>query len=109
LRKKRPFMLHVVFSLHFYAFVLLLMSASLLIARVSTFLGYGGIEAATVDNVLSVAMLLICTAYIYRAIGPVYESQGARRVVSAVVLVIGVAALVLGYRLALFLITLYST
>ncbi len=109
LREKRPFMLHVVFSLHFYAFLLLLMSASLLVAGLSAFLGFGGIEAAAVDSVLSVAMLLICTAYIYRAIEPVYESQGARRVVSAVVLAIGVAALVLGYRLALFLITLYST
>ena len=109
LRVKRPFMVHVVFSLHFYAFLLLLMSASLLVAGFSAFLGFGGIEAAVVDNVLSVAMLLICTAYIYRAIGPVYESQGARRVVSAVVLAFGVAAFVLGYRLALFLITLYST
>ena len=109
LREKRPFMVHVVFSLHFYALVLLLMSAALLAAGASALLGIGGIETALVDNLLSVAMLVICALYIYGAIGPVYQSRGARRVVSAVLLATAVGALVLGYRFALFVITLYST
>jgi uncharacterized protein DUF3667 len=108
-RERRPFMVHVAFSLHFYAFLLLLMSAALLAAGISAGLGFGGIETALVDNLLSAAMLLICAFYIFRAIGPVYDSRGVRRAVSAVLLVLAVAALVLGYRLALFLITLYST
>jgi hypothetical protein len=109
LRERRPFMVHVAFSLHFYAFLLLLMSAALLASGISALLGYGGIETAPVDNLLSVAMLLICSFYLHRAIAPVYGSQGVRRAVSAIVLVLAVGALVLGYRLALFLITLYTT
>jgi len=54
-------------------------------------------------------MLVICALYIYGAIGPVYGSRGVRRVVSAVFLATAVGALVLGYRFALFFITLYAT
>jgi hypothetical protein len=108
-REKRPFMVHVIFSLHFYAFLLLLMSASLVVAGVSARLGFGGIEVPVVDNVLSIAMLLVCGIYMYRAVRPVYETRGAARVIIAAVLLVDVALLVLGYRFALLLITLYST
>jgi hypothetical protein len=43
------------------------------------------------------------------AIGPVYGSRGALRVVQATVLATAVAAIELGYRFALLLITLHST
>jgi hypothetical protein len=109
LREKRPFMAQVVFSLHFYAFLLLLMSAALLAAGVSEFLGFGGIETRLIDNMLSVAMVLICIYYLDRAIAPVYGGTGAVRAAKAIILTVAVAALVLGYRLALFFITLYST
>jgi len=109
LRERRPFIAHVVFSLHLYAFLLLLMSAALLVAALSGLLGFGGIDTPVVDNLLSVAMVLICAVYVYRAIPPVYGSHGAVRAVSAAFLVLAVAVLVLGYRLALFFITLYST
>jgi hypothetical protein len=108
-REKRPFMVHVAFSLHFYAFLLLLMSAALLVAGVGKLLGVGGIETPIVDDVLSVAMVLICAFYLYRSLVPVYGSHGVVRALSAVVLVTAVAALVLAYRFALFFITLYST
>ena len=108
-REKRPFMVQVVFSLHFYAFLLLLMTAALLVAGLGVLLGFGGIETPLVDNALSVAMAIICAFYIHRAIVPVYGSHGIARSVSAILLVIAVAALVLGYRFALFFITLYST
>lgn len=108
-REKRPFMVHVAFSLHFYAFLLLLMSAALLVAGLGELLGFGGIDTPIVDNVLSVAMVLICAYYLYRAVVPVYGSHGGVRALSAVILVVAVAALVLAYRFALFFITLYST
>jgi hypothetical protein len=108
-REKRPFMVHVVFSLHFYAFLLLLMSIVLLAAGLSALLGFGGIETALMDNVLSVAMLLICAFYIRRAVGRAYETDGVAGALSTALLAFAVAVLVLGYRFALFLITLYST
>lgn len=108
-RERRPFMAHVAFSLHLYTFLLLVFCIALLAAKVSALLGFGGLEAAWVDNVLSVANLAACAVYIYLAIGLFYGATGALRVTKAVVLAIAVAAIVLGYRFVLFLITLYTT
>jgi hypothetical protein len=108
-RERRPFMAHVAFSLHLYTFLLLLFCVALLAARLSAALGIGGLDAPMVDNVLSVANLAACTIYIYLAIGPVYGAAGALRVTKAIVLALAVGAIVLGYRLVLFLITLYLT
>ena len=62
-----------------------------------------------VDNVLSVVNVLVCTVYVYLAIGPVYGAAGASRIATSLVLVAAVAAIALGYRFAIFLITLYET
>lgn len=107
--KRRPLMAHVVFSLHLYTFLLLLFCAALLAAKLSALFGLGGLETPLVDNVLSVANLAACAAYLYMAIGPVYGAVGALRIVQAGVLAIAVAAIVLGYRFVLFLITVTTT
>ena len=73
------------------------------------FSGFGGLDAPLVDNVLSAANLVVCAVYIYLAIGPVYRATGAMRATKAVFLAVAVAAIVLGYRFLLFLITLYAT
>ena len=108
-RERQPFMTHVVFSLHLYTFLLLLFCAALLAAKVSALLGFGGLDAPNVDNVLSVVNVLVCTLYVYLAIGPVYGVAGARRIGTSLVLAAAVAAIVLGYRFVIFLITLYET
>ena len=108
-RERRPFMTHVAFSLHLYTFLLLVFCLALLAAKLSAVLGFGGLDAPMVDNVISVANLAVCALYIYLAIGPVYRATGARRVVTSVLLVLSVSAIVLGYRFVVFLITLYAT
>jgi hypothetical protein len=109
LRARRPFMTHVVFSLHLYTFLLRLFCIALLAGKLSALLGFGGIDAPAVDNVLSIANVLLCAVYVYLAIGPVYGATGALRIAKTLVLVVAVAAIVLGYRFALFFITLYGT
>jgi Protein of unknown function (DUF3667) len=109
LRERRPFMTHVVFSLHLYTFLLLLFCLALLAAKLSALLGFGGLDAPIVDNMLSVINLTACAVYVYLAIRPVYGALGAPRVAKAIVLALAVAAIVLGYRFALFFITLYGT
>jgi hypothetical protein len=104
-RAHRPFMTHVVFALHLYAFLLLLFCFALLVASASARLGFGGLESAAVDNVLSVFNLAACGLYLYFAVGPVYGTDGIRRVLHATVLAVAVAVIVIGYRFALFLIT----
>lgn len=108
-REGRPFMTHVVFALHLYTFLLLLFCLALLVAKASALLGFGGLDTPAVDNVLSVANLAACALYLHLAMGPVYGVTGARRVVTALLLALAVAAIALGYRFALFFITLYGT
>jgi hypothetical protein len=108
LRERRPFMVHMVFSLHLYTFLLLLFCIALLAAKSSALLGFGGLEAPVVDNIVSVANLAACALYLYVAIGLVYGASGGVRVVQAIVLALAVGAIVLGYRFAMFLITLYA-
>ncbi|WP_280154387.1 DUF3667 domain-containing protein [Piscinibacter sp. XHJ-5] len=109
LRARRPFMAHMVFSLHLYSFLLLLFCVGLLAAELSRWAGAGGLDSPRVDTVLSIALLIACSVYLYLAIGPVYQARGAMRVVQTMVLAIAVASIVLGYRFVLFLITLYGT
>jgi hypothetical protein len=109
LRERRPFMTHVTFSLHLYTFLLLLFCVALLASGLGTSLGVGGLDTPIVDNVLSIANVLVCALYLFLAIGPVYGATGVRRVGQTAILVLSVAAIVLGYRFALFFITLYGT
>jgi Protein of unknown function (DUF3667) len=108
-REHRPFMTHVVFSLHLYTFLLLLFSVVLLLASFSKLLGFGGLDAPRVDNTLSIANLAACATYIYLASGPVYGASGILRAAKALLLALAVAAIVLGYRFVLFPLTLYTT
>jgi hypothetical protein len=109
LRARRPFLTHVVFSLHAYTFLLLFFCLTMLVAQASAWLGYGGLEAPAVDKVLSLVNLAAFGTYLGFAIGPVYGAAGAWRVLQAAVLAIAAAAIVLGYRFALFLITVLTT
>jgi hypothetical protein len=109
IRQGRPFATHIVFSLHFYAFLLLLFCVSLVVSEVSVLLGGGGLSSAKIDTVLTVINLAICTVYLYVAIGVVYGKRSITRPVKALALGSSVTGVLLGYRFLLFLITLYVT
>ncbi len=109
LRERRPFMTHVVFSLHLYTFLLLLFCLALLAAKLSALFGFGGLDTPMVDNVLSALNFAACAVYVYLAVRPVYGASGVHRVAKSFALALAVAAIVLGYRFVLFFITLYGT
>jgi len=108
-RNRQPFMAHVVFSLHLYAFLLLLFCVSLGIAAVDVLFGGAGLNSPRMDNILSVINLTACAAYLYLSTGRVYSASGPMRFVKALALALTVSGIVLGYRFVLFLITLYGT
>lgn len=105
-RRHLPIAAHAVFALHLYAFLMLLLCVGTGVEALA-----GGPEARAdwVDHVVSISLLAACAAYLYVAIGAVYASSGARRALEVAALTVGVATLVLGYRFALFALTLYTT
>ena len=108
-RRRKPFMTHVVFSLHLYAVLMLLFSLALLAAGLQQWMGGGGLDSPEVDTVLSLINVTACAAYLFLAIGPAYGARGLVRVVQSGVAALAVGALVLGYRFILLLITLTWT
>jgi hypothetical protein len=108
-RNRQPFVAHAVFSLHFYAFLLLLFCVWLTVAEISVLLGGTGLNSPRMDNALSLVNLAACATYLYVATGTAYGASGALRIVKALALSLAVAGILLGYRFVLFLFTLYTT
>lgn len=107
-RPRRAFGAHVVFALHFYTFVLLLLCLSLLLAEANLLAGGPGLASPSVDIPLSLFNLAAAGAYLWFAAGRFYGSRGAARIAKAAALAAAVGALALGYRFAIFLITLQT-
>ncbi len=108
-RNRQPFVAHVVFSLHFYAFLLLLFCGLLVAVAVDVLLGGAGLNSARMDNILSLINLAACATYLYIATGTVYGASGLIRGIKVLVLALAVTGILLGYRFVLFLSTLYTT
>ena len=108
-RSRRPFVAHAVFSLHLYTFLLVLLCVVDVIPALDERFTPGGAWWQLIDNVMAAVLLLACAAYIYVASKKVYGAQGVARVAQVAVLTVGVGAVVLGYRFALFVLTLYTT
>jgi hypothetical protein len=108
-RSRRPIFAHALFALHVYAFLLLLFCVATMVPPVDLWFGGAGFASEPLDNVLSGTLLVACAVYLYIATGSVYGASGAIRVFKVLALTASVASIVLGYRFALLLITLYST
>jgi hypothetical protein len=108
-RSRRSFVVHVVFSLHLYAFLLLLFCAVIAVLALSRYFGGTGLESENMDHWLSILEVAICAVYLYSATGRVYGSAGIFRALQVVPLVLALAFIVLGYRFVLLLITLHGT
>jgi hypothetical protein len=108
-RRGKPAVVHAVFSLHLYSYLLLLLSVANVVPALAAWLGGPGDAWQALDNGIAVLLLLACALYMYVAAAKVYSAAGAARVVQVAVLTVGIGAIVLGYRFALFLLTLYTT
>ena len=108
-RRKRPAAVHAVFALHLYAFLLLLLCVATTIPVVDLRLGGAGFESDPLDHAIALGAVLACAVYLYFSTAIVYGTRGVLRVLGTVVLTVGMACIVLGYRFALFLTTLYTT
>jgi len=108
-RNWQPFVAHVVFSLHFYAFLLLLFGGLFVVVAVDVLLGGAGLNSARMDHILSLINLAACATYLYIATGTVYGPSGLIRGIKVLALALAVTGILLDYRFMLFLSTLYTT
>jgi hypothetical protein len=108
-RARRAFGAHVIFALHLYTVILLLMCAALLVAWGEALAGGGGLASPIVDKALSLVNIAAVALYLYAASGAFYGARGPSRIVKALALAAAVGALALGYRFAIFLITLQTS
>jgi hypothetical protein len=106
---RRPPVTHALFSLHLYAFLLLLFCIATAVPPVDRWFGGAGFASEGLDHVISIILLLACAVYLYVATDAVYGATGASRAGKIVLLTTAVATIVLSYRFVLLLITLYST
>jgi hypothetical protein len=109
IRSRRPLVAHAVFSLHFYAFLLLPFCVATVIQATAGRLGGFGLTYEALDHFLSISLLVASAVYLYFGVGAVYAARGIARIAATLVLTVFVGAIVLAYRFALFLITLYGT
>lgn len=107
-RGRHPFAAHAVFSLHLYAFLLLLFCVVTAVEAVNLSPEGARSTAGNLDRALSIGLLVACATYLYFAIGVVYGGSRKGRLFRAIALSVAAAAIVLGYRFVLLLITLYS-
>lgn len=107
--KNRPVGHHVVFSLHTYAFVLLLICLSMGIAGLSVALGGPGLSAGPLDTALSLFNVAVCGLYLYFAVHTAYGETGWRRLAKTVALTAALAVITVGYRFTIFLITVTTS
>jgi hypothetical protein len=109
LRNSRPFAAHIVFTLHFYAFQLMLLCLLLVVLGAQTRIVGSARLSGAMDIALFAIQLGVSAIYLYVAAGKVYGVSGLRRVMTAAALVLTAGCVVLGYRFVLFVITLYGT
>ncbi len=110
-RLRRHYLEHVVFALHFYAFWLLYLLASLGLANgVLRLLVAGGWHPSdlTIDNVISLLGLGVVTLFTYHAVRTVYGGSRRAGLAKALVLAVSVVGIVQIYRGFLFFVTYYT-
>lgn len=107
-QRRMPLAAHVVFSLHLYGFLLLLFCVGTVLPTVGALAGWSRATSETVDATFSIILLGACALYLYFAAGVVYGGGRTARALKSAALAVGAAAIVLGYRFALLLLTLYT-
>jgi hypothetical protein len=100
---------HVVFSLHFYAFLMICISLLFLLVSIPTgFLmrAYGASIGGTISTAIDLINVAFIAIYLWRALRRVYSLTGIRRAISVVLLTAAVWPILMAYQLFVFWVTL---
>lgn len=107
--RSKPIGVHVIFAIHFYAFVLVLLCVPLGVMILVKMMGGPGVLSPFADDLISAAIAVVCGVYLFVAIKPVYHVQGFGHLARTAILTAAAVYIFLGYRFALLPITLYTT
>jgi hypothetical protein len=109
--RRRLGAVHLVFALHFYAYLMacltLLFPIGGLMLRLLRQLGVAP-DLSLLDDVFSLIELALIVIYLWLAVDRVYSLALPRRIASVVVLAAAVQPILVGYRLFLFWVTLHE-
>jgi hypothetical protein len=108
-RARQPLAVHVVFSLHFFAFLMLLICCLLPAAILALALGVSGRSGGALDAGLAYVILGFTGTYFYAAVSRVFGVGGMTRFLSAGALTAASTVIFYAYRFAVFVITLHTT
>jgi hypothetical protein len=108
-RRRLPFAVHLAYSLHFHAFMLVALCVMLLVIMIDVAFGGPGLASQLFDNTLAAMLLVVCGIYLYLSAAVVYRASGLLRLVQTALMISMATVVFLGYRFALFIYTLYTT
>lgn len=108
-RSARPFSVHLAFSLHFHAFMLLAFCLPAIATSAEALIGTTVMLAPTTDVALSFVFLAAAAVYLYRAIGAVYACRGIERLAKTALLVVTTTVIFFAYRFFMLPFTLATT
>ena len=111
-RARRYYVEHLVFSLHFYSFLLLVTSVmqavTIFALRALRPSGLGP-DSAAVDSWLTLLELAVLAAFLYKALRHLYHEPRWMALAKTAVLSFSVGLVLTLYRFILFFVTLYTT
>ncbi len=98
-RSRRYLIEHLIFSLHFYAFILFYEYSVFMAVAVPTLIFF---HTKHIELYLSISSLLVTGTYLFFSVGTFYPQSRAKRLLKALVLTVGVFAITSVYRFVLF-------
>jgi hypothetical protein len=107
-RQRRAFATHLVYALHFYAFMLTFMSCTMFFMWLDLLAGGERFAASVADDILTYTLFAVCILYLHISAVSVYQPGPLARIFKTAALVAAGVVIFLGYRLLLFVITLYT-
>jgi hypothetical protein len=107
--QRKPFATHLVYALHYHAFMLMFISFAMFVMWLDLLIGGPGLSSQLTDDIVAFTLLVVCTLYLYVSSVVVYQPDIYIRLFKAEVLIFGAVGVFLGYRFLLFVVTLYTT
>lgn len=110
-RPRRAAVVHGVFAIHFYTFLMLFLCALFLALEIAFTTVYGHVIAISPysDDIITGIEFIVCAGYLYIALGRVYALPRLHRLLSSALLMVAALYILYIYRFIVFLVTLQFT